>query len=174
MERNVEGSPLDLRMELTKLSTGAVPVAAAQHGEHSREFLLAQLVALHRIGQLAKEKQRHVVRELRDLPPDERGKWSEIGEALGIHPGAAAKRFTGQTRPRMDKPGYSLSKAAALLNISLSTASAKAHAAEPGAKWLTVVPTNGRVRTEEYRILDLDGLAAAPAKWSHRGHTTGP
>lgn len=155
-----EDLPLDLGAELNKLSGDAVPVESVALGEHSRQFLLARLAILERIRKLCREEQARVVDELRSLRVDERGKWSEIGDALGINPGAAAKRFTGNPRPRMDKPGYSLSEAAKRLRKSLSTVHAKVHAADPGADWLILVPTNGEVREKEYRILDLAGLDA--------------
>lgn len=159
-----EDLPLDLLQELTRLSVDAVSAETLALGEHSRQFLLARLAILERIRKLGREEQDRLVDDLRSLPADERGKWSEIGAALGVNPGAAAKRFSGQPAPRKHKPGHSLSEAAALLGISPATVHAKAHANQD-AKWLKVVPTNGSVRTEEFRITNLEELAAASANW---------
>lgn len=151
---------LDLGDELMKLAAQATSAETDRVDEPAREFFLGRLAVLDHIMRIAQRQVVDLVQEIRDLPLEERGKWSEIGEALGISADAALKRFSAPPKPRSVKPGHSVSAAAQALGISRATVYSRVYA-HPNATWFIQVPTNGKVRKMAYRILDLNGLNAA-------------
>lgn len=160
MGKDVKGMPLDLGDELMKLSTEAARVETDTTDERALAFLLRRLALLDRITRMTHRQITDLVDEIRALPLDERGKWSEIGEALGINADAALKRFSAPPKPRLVKSGHSVSAAAQTLGISRATVYSRVYA-NPNAAWFTQVATNGQVRKTAYRILDLNGLSSA-------------
>lgn len=173
MGKKVNGMPLDIEAELMKLSRLAASTETGTVDEQSRQFLLDRLTALDDISRTARGQVAEVVRELRELPLDERATWPEIGDALGINPDAALKRFSTRAQPLTTKRGYSLSSGAREVGISRSTAYSRIRA-NPNAEWYALVPTNnGKLVTETYRILDLDGLRSASANWASSSNSKG-
>lgn len=163
MAKDVKGMPLDLGDDVMKLSVRVARVEVGVGVESAREFLLGRLAVLDRIIRIAQIQVVDLVHEIRDLPLDERGKWSEIGEALEINADAALKRFSATPKPRTEKPGHSVSAAAQALGISRTTVYNRVYA-NPDAAWFTQVATNGKVRKTAYRILDMNGLDVARVK----------
>lgn len=163
--KDVKGMPLNLGDELMKLSVQAASMETDSDDARARVFLLGRLAVLNRIAGIAQEQIADLVNEIRELPLEERGKWSEIGEVLGINPDAALKRFSAPGKPRLAKPGHSVSDAARRLGMSRETVYNKLRA-NPDADWFVIAPTGGNVLTETCRILDLTELRAARTNWS--------
>ncbi|MFF7292028.1 hypothetical protein ACFY9N_05775 [Microbacterium sp. NPDC008134] len=162
----MKGLPFDLHQEVSKLSVEAVAGGSVSGDACMRDLMLERLTVLDHIIRIAQGQVSDLVHDLRDLPVHQRAKWTEIAKALSINSDAAMKRFTTAPKARMDKPGYSMSEAAALLGLSRATVHNKVVSAGAKAKWLARVSTNGSVVKSTYRILDLEALAAAPTNWA--------
>ncbi|MDQ4214060.1 hypothetical protein [Microbacterium capsulatum] len=164
MGKDVKGMPLDLGAELMKLSALVASAETGSGDQLARAFSLRRLAVLDHIIRIAQKQIADLVHELRELPVDERGKWSEIGDALGKNPDAARAKFMSAAKPRRAKHGLSIADAAQRLGLSPSTVYSKIRA-NPNDEWFALVPTNnGRVIDATYRILDLDGLDTASTK----------
>jgi hypothetical protein len=153
----------DLESAVRALSARAAQ-ARARLVSGSAHEALAELEQIRQIVDIATAIEDEFIAQARSPRIGERATWDQIGRALGISGDNAQRRYrtAGQSK-KVERPGYSITEAASLTGMSRATINARI-AGNAGAAWYTTVPTMGAKRTEAFRVLDLGGLRAAPAR----------